>query len=101
MESRDGRTPRVPSSPTGTPMAPGFPQTSLGESAQLTIKPPTRRIAADENLKLVLAKLTNLRCQGPREAVCGVEIWALVTVSPVNQSRIAASTRLALAPISR
>jgi hypothetical protein len=80
-------------------MAPGFPQTSLGESAQVTIKPPTRRIAADENLNLVLAKLTKLRCQRPREAVCGVYIWALATVSPVNQSRIAASSRFALAPI--
>ena len=58
-----------------------------------------RRIAAYENLNLGLTKLTNFRCQRSRQAVCGINVWALATVSSVSQSRIPAGSRFALAPI--
>ena len=100
MESRDGPHPARAGLAQWHAYGARFPQTSLARARGWRLNHP-RRIGADENLNLVLAKLTKLRCQRPREAVCSVDIGALATVSPVNQSRIAASTRLALAPISR
>ena len=38
--------------------------------------------------------------KGLREAVCCVGVWALATASPLNHTRAAAKSRVALAPIS-